>query len=307
MKKTTCPFCRCTLSTKIPNWEIIKRLPKPTVPIIFYQIEIKLDSLRKTSTEFNEYIIDFYNGYRSYFDKLKTISESNCDTIHETSLIKNKSNGLSTPKVETEQANVVTATITKFSRNQTFQWQKKEDSSLVNLNSNKNNFCEKLAFLEKKLNNYNQDNVEIGFNLKKKVEKFKSDLNQDENKFNEDNLKKLKKYIDNVNKSIGEKLNALKKEYEKIQNLFSSNFNDSNNSNKLNSVEFLNQIDAILEQESKKHESTSLAHLNTLLATNVIRPISNTTSADNNETNTENLESLRCTTSQKGKFNASLF
>ncbi len=43
--KLPCPFCRELTESKIPNWEIIKRLPKPTIPLIYNQIKTKLSDL----------------------------------------------------------------------------------------------------------------------------------------------------------------------------------------------------------------------------------------------------------------------
>jgi hypothetical protein len=44
INKTQCPFCRVEVVQKIPNWEIIKRLPKPSIPLVYNQLKVKLDN-----------------------------------------------------------------------------------------------------------------------------------------------------------------------------------------------------------------------------------------------------------------------
>ena len=45
INKTQCPFCRLETESKIPNWEIIKRLPKPTIPLTYNQLKLNIDNL----------------------------------------------------------------------------------------------------------------------------------------------------------------------------------------------------------------------------------------------------------------------
>lgn len=64
INRSQCPFCRVEVEQKIPNWEIIKRLPKPSVPLIYNQIKVKLE---KFSTRINQ---DYFN---TSSDILKTV------------------------------------------------------------------------------------------------------------------------------------------------------------------------------------------------------------------------------------------
>ena len=43
--KSVCPFCRENIEAKVPNWEVIKRLPKATIPLVYNQLKIKLNAL----------------------------------------------------------------------------------------------------------------------------------------------------------------------------------------------------------------------------------------------------------------------
>ena len=287
LTKTVCPYCRAPYATKIPNWEIIKRLPKPSVPIIYFQVEIKLKTLRNTSTDFEKYVTEYNSESKDSLAKLRE-REYEVETD---------------PKISVTPLTIVTAdnelnkkAKTSIAKNAPATTQQKK------VNTPKSQFMDKLDSLDKKLSTYNQNNNEINFNLKKKCEKFWAELSQDENKFNEDNLKRIKKNIETVNKTMLEKLSSLRKEREKLKILFSSE-NSSKNHEELKSynLDLLNQIDAILEHEGRCDNQT-LQQLNSLLASNVIRPISNATN-EANDANIDHMETLRCTGSQKGKKN----
>jgi hypothetical protein len=269
LNKTACPYCRAAFTAKIPNWEIIKRLPKPTVPIIFYNIEIKLESLKKTSTEYDKHVVDFYTDLKSRFQKLTENGDTN--------EISNDSSVATSSKSEAD--------------------------------SNRSEFLERLSFLDKKLNSYNDENVEIGVNLKKKVDKFRSDLNQDENKYHEENLRRIKGEIETVNKTILDKIASLKKESERCNAII-----NANSQTVKTDLEMLRKIEAVIEQEDtvaedKLTERPSLQYLKSLLSTNVVRPVSSS-GADSDDINRPpgyNAESLMCTASQKGNLNFTIF
>lgn len=65
LQKQDCPFCRSKFESKVPNWEIIKRLPKPTIPIVYYQIEIKLNSLSSLTKELSTNINLFFSNAKN--------------------------------------------------------------------------------------------------------------------------------------------------------------------------------------------------------------------------------------------------
>ncbi|RNA21397.1 hypothetical protein BpHYR1_026871, partial [Brachionus plicatilis] len=65
LQKPNCPFCRSKYESKVPNWEIIKRLPKPTIPIIYYQIEIKLNSLCSVTGDFGTAVNLFFSNAKN--------------------------------------------------------------------------------------------------------------------------------------------------------------------------------------------------------------------------------------------------
>lgn len=45
INKSLCPFCRIEMQSKIPNWEVMKRLPKPSIPLVYNQLKVKLKGL----------------------------------------------------------------------------------------------------------------------------------------------------------------------------------------------------------------------------------------------------------------------
>ena len=58
LTKMTCPYCRASFTAKIPNWEIVKRLPKPVLPIVYFQVEKKMVALDKVMDEFSKLIVE---------------------------------------------------------------------------------------------------------------------------------------------------------------------------------------------------------------------------------------------------------
>ncbi len=289
LAKTACPYCRAAFTAKIPNWEIIKRLPKPTVPIVYYHIEIKLNSLRKTAAEYDKHVAQFHSDLKSQ------VAQLGASDIDENS---SNSSSAAAPAVTSQ-----TVTVTEDHRPRVL-------------------FLERLAFLDKKLNTCNEENLEIGVNLRKKVDKFRSDLNQDENKYHEENLRRIKGEIETVNKTIREKIASLKRESERCQAIVSSSVtgaatssSSSRSRSEADLLEVLKRIEAVLDQEEEEVGSAAvegdnvsyarpnMQYLKSLLSTNVVRPMSG--SSDSNEMNRPtgyNAESLTCTTSQKGSL-----
>lgn len=267
LNKTTCPFCRTSFIAKIPNWEIMKRLPKPNIPILFYQVEIKLNLLKNaTLSECQKIVKDFNTSYRQCFEKFKQNSSKKTTTIDETS---------KTPKMET------------------LELPNYGDKTLLKLNS-----------LEKKLNVINQENVEISDLLQKRIDKFSTDLNHEENKYNEENLKKIRTEIDSVSKLVRDRMSLWKRELEGLNALL-DNESSNNNLELVYDFELLSQIEKNMEHDynEKTDTTTNAQNLLTLLTPlPVTRPSESTAEQDSNEAgNFDPLENLRCTTSQKSK------
>jgi hypothetical protein len=184
LRKNVCPFCRVTYDNKIINWEISKRLPKPTIPIIYYQTQIKLNNLKDLLVEFNQ-----------------TNSESNLN-------IKNKIVEFKTKEINRRD---------------------KEELELEEKNNGKNQvIVDKLKEFEKTLSENYHEHLESETNLKKVYDTFKSQIDLDENKFSEENLKKMKSEIESVHQYFKEKLNAIKNEDEKIKEILSTSKDQSN-------------------------------------------------------------------------------
>lgn len=76
LQKPMCPFCRSKYENKIPNWEIIKRLPKATIPIIYYQIEIKISSLHSLTNQLYTSLNLFYSNAK---DKIQMAITDNAN------------------------------------------------------------------------------------------------------------------------------------------------------------------------------------------------------------------------------------
>lgn len=76
LQKSICPFCRSRYENKIPNWEIIKRLPKPSIPIIYYQTEIKINSLSSVTNQLYSSLNFFFMNLK---DKIQIAIRDNAD------------------------------------------------------------------------------------------------------------------------------------------------------------------------------------------------------------------------------------
>lgn len=234
LTKTTCPYCRASFTSKIPNWEIVKRLPKPMLPIIFYQLEIKMISLEKVIEEFSKLIVEVNLDYR------KRLSE----------LIANDEN-------------------------------------------NKKSYADRLKRVEKRLDEINSGNLEVESNLRRKMDKIKSQLDTDEVKFNEESLKKMKPDIDKLNLNITERMKILRKDREDLIAIMNTPSSTPN------------EILARMENELRDNSAYRQVYreLNSIFAAaNVVRPISNASdgpSATDSANETE--EMLNCRPSQKSK------
>jgi hypothetical protein len=119
--KNFCPYCRLDFEKTIPNWEIIKRLPKPIIPIPFYQVEIKLNNLKQLHDNFKSLNTETNNEMKKQLDKLKKQADQT------------KKND------ETEQANKMNEKFDQFEKN---------------LNQNFMDNCEVEKNLEKKIEKF---------------------------------------------------------------------------------------------------------------------------------------------------------
>lgn len=150
---------------------------------------------------------------------------------------------------------------------------------------------EKLKRLEKRLDDINASNLDIESNLKKKLDKVKTQLEMAEFKFNEENLKKIKLDVDKLNTNMNEKVKMLKKDHDDIMGIFET----SNRNDLLTNLE--NEL-----KESSAYEQV-YKELNSIFHTNVVRPASNVSNTQSTtESTTENEEFFNCRSSQKSIY-----
>lgn len=256
LTKTVCPYCRCGFTSKIPNWEIVKRLPKPTIPIVYYQLEKKLNALNKLSADYGKCIADVNADYNDKIGKLIAVERVDVKTKTKPDVAGD--GGESNQPVDDQQ------------------------------------FNERVKKLAKRFEENHAHNTDIETNLTKKLEKFKTQMDMDEIKYNEESLKKMKSDIDKLNTNIGEKIKLLKREQDTIDEIFAAN------SNQKPDVTL-----AKLENEIFKGAETTSAYeqiyreLNAIFNTNVVRPMSETSINQSSDMNNENEEMFNCRQSQK--------
>ncbi|CAF0725004.1 unnamed protein product [Brachionus calyciflorus] len=230
LHKSACPFCRIKIENKIPNWEIVKRLPKPTIPIIFYQIEIKINSLNSVCDELNS-VVTTLNG--EIKDKIELV-------INE-------------------------------------------------LNNSDYTNNDKLKMILKKIDDNNQENLELVSNLTKTIESYKNKLELDENKYNSENLKKYKIEIEKLTAKSMDKINVYGKELNEFRELFKNN-------PKLNN-EFIGKLEKYFLENSKNDSLNQ--QLNSIFSANIIRPAASQFPNDSNSSSNPEQETLHFNTVQK--------
>ena len=236
---------------KIVNWEIIKHLPKPIIPIVFYQIQNKLNSLSSYLSDLSKINSELNDEIKNKIDKLKNTER----VVDET----NNNNNNKSNKNEHLTAKLV----------------------------------EKLNHFEKNLSEQQQENLEIENNLRKKVENFKTQIELDENKYNEENLKKIKTDIETLMSGLKEKIKTAKDENEKLNQIF-----NSNKEFQLNEV-VLSQLESEFEERKKTRPLTQ--HLQSLFTANTVRPASGVSNSSNDSGDNQPANySLRA--SQKSKL-----
>jgi hypothetical protein len=231
LTKTTCPYCRAVFTSKIPNWEIVKRLPKPILPIIFYQVEKKVVALEKVSDEYNKLIVEVNQEYR------KRLSE-------------------------------------------------------IGDESSRKSNSDRIKRIEKRLDEINANNQELENNLRRKMDKIKSQIDTDEVKFNEESLKKTKSDMDKMSSSMTERIKMVKKDREELMNILTSNTNST-------PTEILTRVENELRDNSAYKQV--YRELNSIFAAaNVVRPISNASDSPSMaDSNVDAEEQLVCRPSQK--------
>lgn len=244
LRKNVCPFCRVPYENKIINWEISKRLPKPTIPILYYQTQIKLGNLKDLLSEFT-----------------KINHEANLNIKNNIQLIKESEDLKSKSVSET----------------------------------NNNGIIDKIKDFEKTLSESHQENLESESSLKKMVDTFKTQIELDENKYSEENLKKIRTESENVFAYFKDKLSMIKNEDEKIKEILSRSIdNISIDENVIKKLQ--------MEIDERKKRVTLSRQLAVLFsnANTSIRPATNASSEANlNENTNEIIESTSFSPSQK--------
>jgi len=153
------------MEQKIPNWEIIKHLPKPSIPLIYNQVKIKLEALTEKIN------LDFFV----------------------------------TAKMIASTVELLGKLIDRIKR-QELNSESKEHQEFVDMLLCQQNF----------LNSIRSSKLELGSFLNMRIDYFRREIEKEENKYNEINLKIIKLDIDKLNKSLNLKVDLIKESNEKL-------------------------------------------------------------------------------------------
>lgn len=158
LTKPVCPFCRVKYENKIPNWEIIKRLPKPTIPIIYYQIEIKMNSYKSVINDLSLIISKLNTQVKESIQLMITENDGN-DVLNEKfKLILKKidENHQENLEIESSLIKVMEALKNKIELDEN----KYNNDNLKNFKSDIEKLTiktmDKICTLQKELNDFNQ-------------------------------------------------------------------------------------------------------------------------------------------------------
>lgn len=234
INRSQCPFCRVEVEQKIPNWEIIKRLPKPSVPLIYDQIKVKLD-------QFSARVNQEY--FTTSSDILKTV----------------------------ELLGILTELMNKES-------EAPPDPEKGKPLDKKQEFIENLQAQQTFLNTFRAKKLEYGGFLNYKLNMFKKDIDKEDNKFNEQNLKVIKADIENLNKNLNSKLEFIKESNKKLIQLLQAITQNS-------TFRGFDENTALLEEELKEMKRFILLTQQADVpshgsnASNVVRPQSTTSNS----------------------------
>ncbi len=248
-----CPYCREIFDTKVPNWEIIKRLPKPVIPILYNQLQIKL----------NETAIKSFNDYIA---------------VTQEALIPLELIGRLMDRIKIEK--------------------KETDEEKVNEYSQRL-FNQKLTF-----STYRNKLIDFGNEWRSKRDLLRKEIEKEENKYSQENLKKIKQDIEKMNSALKERHDSLKNLNQKLKNTL----NDSN----LNYDAILSQLETEMDELSKKQVTsqptilTSLENLAYFMPRNAVAPLNVEPNAGGNnpvQTNSSN----HLLMSHKSKFKKIFF
>jgi hypothetical protein len=211
------------------NFLLKQRLPKPTIPIIYYQTQVKLNSLNELLSEFHS---------------------TNNTTITNASL-KNKIKLFKSTSSTKEKDHSVTQTAVELFKS--VEKKEKEKDQVVDHHTNSDlstTVHEKIKEFEKALHDNHQENVESENNLKRVYETFKSQMEADDNKFSEDNLRKLKGEMENVMAYFREKLTAIESENTKIKEIFDGFL--ASNEEVLDETAIMKKLQMEIEERKKR-------------------------------------------------------
>ena len=216
-----CPYCRETFDTKVPNWEIIKRLPKPVIPILYNQLQIKL----------NETAVKNFNDYIATTQEALTPLE----------LIGHLMDRIKIEKKETDEEKI-------------------------------NEYSQRLFMQKLTFSTYRNKTIDFGNEWRSKRELLRKEIEKDENKYSEENLKKMKLDVEKMNSALRERRDSLKDLNQKLINIL-------NNSNLTYDVT-LSQLETEMDELGKKQVAsqstivTSLENLTHFMPRNAVAPLS---------------------------------
>lgn len=165
--------------------------------------------------------------------------------------------------------------------------------SKIGEEENKKSYADRMKRVDKRLDEVNNGNLEVEGNLRRKLDKIKSQLDTDEVKFNEEGLKKLKLDIEKMCSNITERIKILRKDRDDLMAIL------------LTTNSTANEILARMENELRDKSAYRQVYreLNSIFAAaNVVRPMSNASDGPSaSDTNMDTEEMLNCRPSQKSK------
>ena len=232
----------------MPNWEIIKRLPKPVIPILYNQLQIKL----------NETAVKSFNDYIS---------------VTQEAMIPLELIGRLMDKIKIEKKITDEEKISEYSQRL---------------------FNQKLMF-----STYRNKLIEFGNEWRSKRDLLRKEIEKEENKYSQENLKKMKLEIELMNSALRERHDSLRNLNQKLINTL----NDSS----LSYDAILNQLETEMEELNKKQAAsqltiiTSLENLAYFMPRNAVAPLSTEPNPNRNSPGQTN-SSNHLLMSHKSKF-----
>ena len=82
-----CPFCRLKIDLKIPNWEIVKYLPKPIIPPEFELIKDKIENFKSTLNHLSKINFAYHHDVKLKMEQLNIYEHDTSEHLKESTEI----------------------------------------------------------------------------------------------------------------------------------------------------------------------------------------------------------------------------